>query len=83
MGMRGLAEGIIVQSLEDLWNDQEREEAVEFFQGDGFSICAEIAGMSLYEQVRLFNLVSSVLCSMEKAGGTGGSGNEKEKVLSC
>lgn len=61
MWLKGLAEGIIIQSLEDLWIDKERDESVEFFNGEGFSICAEVAGMDLHDQVRLFNLVNNIL----------------------
>ena len=46
MGVKGLAEGIILQSLEDLWSENDRGECIAFFTGRDFSICAEIAGMN-------------------------------------
>lgn len=81
-GLRGLAEGIIMQSLEDLWTDKERDESVEFFQGEGFTICAEAAGMDLYDQVRLFNLANSIISGSPKPPAKMRSTYRTEKVLS-
>jgi hypothetical protein len=61
MGLKRLAEGIIMQSIEDLWDTCERKKSEQFFDGEGVSICAELAGMSLYDEVKLFNLVQDVL----------------------
>ena len=61
MGMQGLAEGIIMQSIEDLWNENLRDECVAFFKGKEFRICAELAGMGLDDQVKVLNLVKGVL----------------------
>ncbi len=44
--MKGLAEAIILQSLEDLWDPDHREESLEFFRGEGFRTCTEAAGIS-------------------------------------
>jgi len=61
MGMKELAEGIILQSMEDLWDLKLRKDSIGFFEGKGFTVCAEIAGMNLYDQVRLFNLVHGII----------------------
>ena len=61
MGMQGLAEGIIMQSIEDLWNENLRDECVAFFKGKEFRICAEIAGMGLDDQVKVLTLVKGIL----------------------
>lgn len=61
MGMKKLAEGIIMQSIEDLWDTCERKKCEQFFVGEGVSICSELAGMSLYDEVKLFNLVQDIL----------------------
>jgi hypothetical protein len=66
MGLKGLAEGIILQSIEDLWDDEERASCLAFFQGEGVSICAEIAQMNLYDEVRLFNLVQNIVTERER-----------------
>ncbi len=61
MSVRGLAEGIILQSIEDLWNENHRGECIAFFTGREFSICAEIAGMNLPDQLKVLNLVKTVV----------------------
>ena len=61
MGVKGLAEGIILQSIEDLWNENLRDECIAFFKGKEFSICAEIAGMNLADQIKLLGLVRGIV----------------------
>lgn len=61
MSLRGLAEGIILQSIEDLWSDNHRDECIAFFAGNEFNLCAEIAGMNLSEQFKVLNLVKTVI----------------------
>ena len=61
MRLKNLAEGIILQSIEDLWDNEHRDESLVFFRGKDFRTCAELAGMSLIEQVALLNLVKGVI----------------------
>ncbi len=61
MSLKGLAEGIILQSIEDLWNESYRGECIAFFTGREFGICAEMAGMDLQDQLKVLNLVKSVV----------------------
>jgi len=61
MSVKGLAEGIILQSVEDLWSENHRGECIAFFTGREFSICAEIAGMNLPDQLKLLNLVKTAV----------------------
>ncbi len=65
MSLKMLAEGIILQSIEDLWNENCREDCITFFKGKDFRLCAELAGMELSDQVELLNLVSSSVGSLE------------------
>src|SRR5512140_1016027 len=65
MGLKGLAEGIILQSIDDLWDKHHREDCVTFFKGKGFRDCAEMAGMTTLDQIRLLNLVKDII---EKQG---------------
>ena len=58
MGMNSLAEAIIMQSITDLWNEDEREDCLKFFKGEDFSICAEMAGLSLPDQIKLMTLLN-------------------------
>jgi len=59
--MRGLADAILLQSLEDLWIDEERSNSIDFFSGEGFRICSEIAGMSSDDKVKLLNMVEDII----------------------
>ena len=52
MNIRNIAELIILQCVEDLWNDRERSGSVDFFTGEGFSLCAGLAVMDLHDQGR-------------------------------
>jgi len=61
MGLKRLAEGIILQSMEDLWDKHHKEDCVAFFKGKGFRDCAEMAGMTTSDQIRLLNLVKSII----------------------
>jgi len=59
--LKSLMEKIILQSLEDLWITAERDECINFFRGERFGICADMAGMSLYEQAKLLNLANKII----------------------
>jgi hypothetical protein len=61
MGIRNLAEAIILQSIEDLSIDGQREDCMRFFNGQGFNICAGIAGINSADQEKLFDLVNGLI----------------------
>lgn len=61
MSVTSLAEGIILQSIEDLWSTEHSSESVAFFSGGEFRSCAEMAGMSLLEQVKVLRMVKEVI----------------------
>jgi len=61
MGLKGLAEGIILQSIEDLWVKHHKEDCISFFKGKGFRDCAEMAGMTTTDQIKLLNLVKGII----------------------
>ena len=56
MGCRSLAEAVILQSIEDLWNPLHREESKEFFKGEGFKIYAEIADLNSLRNYKLLHI---------------------------
>lgn len=64
--MNTLSERIILQALEDLWDEDEREESVEFFRGEGFTLCAEIANINVYDQVSLLTFVNDIVRREQK-----------------
>jgi len=59
--VQGLMEGIILQCMEDLYVDSEEEDCKKFFKGEGFGICADVAGMNLYDQVRVLNFANKII----------------------
>lgn len=70
MGVKALAESIILQSMEDLSDAHHRAESLEFFSGEGFRICAQMAGINPEDEVKLLTLVSNISripCANEKA----------------
>ncbi len=55
--LTALAEAIILQSLEDLWSKTQKNKSLEFFTGEGFHICAEMAGMKIMDRIRLLGML--------------------------
>ena len=45
MGVKALAEAIMLQATEDFLKGDRQEEDVLFFSGEGFRLCSEMAGM--------------------------------------
>lgn len=58
MDISNLAEAIILQSIEDLWNRYHREDCIKFFAGREFNMCARMAGMNSANRIKLINMVS-------------------------
>ena len=56
--VKSLAEAIILQSMEDFWSNAYRNESIEFFKGEGFKVCAEIAGMGHEEQSKVLEMLT-------------------------
>jgi len=54
---KNIAEAVILQSMEDLYEEAHREESIEFFTGSGFAQCAEIAGMTQKEKAEVLNII--------------------------
>ena len=61
MNTKGLAESIILQSLEDLWSRNHRKDSENFFTGDTFCLCADIAEMNDLDQIKMRHMVKKVL----------------------
>ena len=61
MGLRTLSETIILQSIEDLFSQKEREGSIRFFRGKGFKIAADIAGMKFEERQKLRKMLTGFL----------------------
>lgn len=57
--VKNLSEAIILQCLEDLYSREHRTEALAFFNGEGFSICASVIGLSPKESRKIFDMVKA------------------------
>lgn len=55
--LMNLAEAIILQSVEDLWDEGYKSDSLRFFKGEGFGICAAMAGMKRYDRLKLLQMV--------------------------
>jgi hypothetical protein len=60
-GVEGLMEGVILQCISDLWIGGEIDACIQFFKGEGFTVCANLAGMTLHDQVKVLNLASKII----------------------
>ncbi len=66
--IRNLAEAVILQSIEDLWDKSQKSNCIGFFMGEGFHIYARIAGIKLSDRMELLRLISgSVMRAFEPA----------------
>jgi hypothetical protein len=59
MAIKNLAEAIILQSIEDLWDRQQKEDSVAFFAGEGFGLCSGMAGINIFHRRKLLMLIST------------------------
>jgi hypothetical protein len=66
MNVEKLAEAIILQSVEDLWNERYREDCINFFSREEFSICARMGGMNVSDQIKLLNMVNGLIKDLKK-----------------
>lgn len=60
-GVESLMEGIILQCITDLWIGGEIDACIHFFRGEGFAVCANLAGMNLHDQVKVLNLANKII----------------------
>ena len=56
---RNLAEEIILQSIEDLWNPICKRRSLMFFEGDGFALCSGLAGTSYIKQLAMLRMLAA------------------------
>ncbi|HBG92287.1 MAG: hypothetical protein A3J81_06355 [Nitrospirae bacterium RIFOXYB2_FULL_43_5] len=54
---KSIAEAVILQSMEDIYERGHMRESIEFFNGSGFELCAEIAGLTEREKTEILNIV--------------------------
>ena len=69
MWEKNLAKAIIFQSIKDIRVYEYREECIEFFKGDGYKICAEIAGFSINRPHKILNFIGGYNAGAKKLSG--------------
>jgi hypothetical protein len=67
MAVKNVAEAIILQSIEDLWDKKCKEESVSFFKGEAFNACAEIAGLTASDRKKLLAMIGGLIHDKRKA----------------
>ncbi|MDA8324660.1 MAG: hypothetical protein M0033_00415 [Nitrospiraceae bacterium] len=75
MKMKALAEAIILQSFEDLWDKVHRNESLEFFKGGGFDFYAGVAGLGPEGKLKLLDMFKTHLAEESRTK------SEKEETL--
>ncbi len=77
MGLRDLSEAIILQSASDLLGAPNDEEALEFFSGEGFRMCAEMARMRHDDKIEFLNMLVESISACKKANTCSAHGSRK------
>jgi hypothetical protein len=57
MAVKELAETVILQSIEDLWDKEQRDLCSTFFCGQGFSFWADAAGLRVSDRKKILSMV--------------------------
>jgi len=60
-----LAEAVILQSLADLCDKRYCQDCRRFFRGEGFTVWADLAGLSPLEQIRLLSMIQKTIQNHE------------------
>jgi hypothetical protein len=57
MAVKELAETVILQSIEDLWDKEQQDLCSRFFCGQGFSFWADAAGMTISDRKKILSMI--------------------------
>jgi hypothetical protein len=64
MAVKELAETVILQSIEDLWDKKQRKECGTFFCGQDFSFWSDAAGINIHDRRKILSLVMNSLTQL-------------------
>lgn len=67
MKVAHLTEAIILQAIEDLWDEDQRQGCIEFFTGEDFRTCAALAGISTSGQIKILKMFSGLMKGAHKS----------------
>jgi hypothetical protein len=65
MAVKELAETVLLQSIEDLWDKKQRKECGTFFCSQGFSFWADAAGMTISDRRKVLSMVMESITNKE------------------
>lgn len=68
MGLRNLSEAIILQAASDLLDTPRDKDSLEFFSGEGFRVCAEIAKMDHGDKIEFLTILTECISECKKNG---------------
>lgn len=57
MAVKELAETVILQTIEDLWDKEQHDSCSTFFCGQGFSFWAAAAGMTISDRKKILCMI--------------------------
>ena len=66
MGLRDLSEAIILQSALDLLDTPQDKDALEFFSGEGFRLCAQMAKMGHDDKITLLEMLTHTISACKE-----------------
>lgn len=70
MKVEHLAEAIILQSIEDMWNEEHRDESITFFAGKDFRTCASLASIDIADQIGILKMLDKIIKDTQSQAGT-------------
>jgi len=79
MGLGDLSEAIILQSALDLLDVPRNNDALEFFRGGGFRVCAGMAKMDHDDKIKLLTILMKCLSECKKSGKVPGKKRIRQK----
>lgn len=69
MATKELAEMVILQSIEDLWDWKHKDSCSSFFCNNNFSFWADIAGLTFTERKKLLLMIVNVMMAEDTKQG--------------
>lgn len=59
--IKNLAEAILLQTIEDIWDKNQQKTCLTFFNSRCFSLCADIAGISIHDRNKILSMIQQSL----------------------
>ena len=66
MGLRDLSEAIILQAASDLLGTPRNRDSLEFFSGEGFGRCAEMAKLDHEDKIKFLTMLTECISECKK-----------------